>query len=600
LVRLARDHLKPKAKRQQLQRLLKELDANLQPVPEVSARAALDTIKQLSDHLAASDRLGGELLEALLGSGALAGQIEELNETRFDEYVEARAAEAQSRISERIREVQKQHETLSAEAERLKSALKQERDENRAAVEKEVQELRARANAEIVADRQRLDEQRQALHREQEMLAKAVSQAAARFNEGRSELLSDLLTLVPALEATGVLRESTPAQATPPTEQRPNLTPRLPEPFRTNHRTPSQRLDERQFYERFAAHVQASGFRYRDIDLRSFHLSVKCTDLTVLTGLSGTGKSSLVRLYAEALAGEDHAARKRLLTVDVSPSWTEPQDVLGNVNLLDRRFEPASCGVFDHLVAAGREYAQADAQSGLVLIALDEMNLAQVEHYFAGFIQALERPPPRSLAVFDQSALSNDDPLGEYAKLSLPPTLRIMGTVNFDETTRPLSQRLKDRAAVLELSGERHAGLQRLEGEDVPIVKGPPVLLSDFQEWLGGEGEMPVEAATLLDNLNPLLLRLSAPITARRANAIRRLFAAGSPILSSDQILDVAISTRVLPMLRGLDRRSPRQDADQVLELLAATPGGCRDSCQRLSSMIVQEHEDWQELLEDE
>jgi hypothetical protein len=204
------------------------------------------------------------------------------------------------------------------------------------------------------------------------------------------------------------------------------------------------------------------------------------------------------------------------------------------------------------------------------------------------------------MAVFDQSALDIEDPLRQFARLPLPPTLRLIGTVNFDETTRSLSQRLKDRAAILELSGERHAGLQQLNGGAVALVEGPPVLLADFQAWLGGEGQWPVEVATLLDDLNPLLLRLGAPITARRASAIRRLFAAGSPLLSPEQVLDVAIATRVLPLLRGLNRRSALQDAGRVLELLAAAPGGCRDSCQRLSSMLAQEQDEWQEMLEDE
>jgi len=424
-----------------------------------------------------------------------------------------------------------------------------------------------------------------------------VSQAAVRFGESRTELLSDLLTLVPALQAAGVLQFPTVAQAAPDKGKQTGVVT-VPAPFATSHSRVSERLDEREFFERFIRHVQASGFHYRDVDLKAFHISVKCSDLTILTGLSGIGKSSLVRLYAEALAGEDQPGRARLLTVDVSPSWTEPPDVLGNVNLLDRRFEPGSCGLFNHLVSAAREYAQAGSHSGMVLIALDEMNLAQVEHYFAGFIQALERPPPRDMAVFDRSALNGEDPLREYARLPLPPTLRMIGTVNFDETTRPLSQRLKDRSPILELSGERHAGLQ--QPNNVPAVEGLPVLLADFHAWLGGEGQLPVQAGTLLDNLNPLLLRLGAPITARRANGIRRLFAAGAPLLSSEQILDIAIATRVLPLLRGLDRHSARQDASRILELLAAAPGGCRDSCQRLSLMIAQEQDEWQELSEDE
>ena len=59
------------------------------------------------------------------------------------------------------------------------------------------------------------------------------------------------------------------------------------------------------FFKRFGKHVEASGFKHRRLDLAAFHLSVKCNDLTVLGGLPGTGKSSLPRLYAEALAGDE-------------------------------------------------------------------------------------------------------------------------------------------------------------------------------------------------------------------------------------------------------------------------------------------------------
>ena len=542
------------------------------------------------------------MVAALLGSGALDEQIENAKKRRFEEYLETRAAEAQSRIAERIREAELQHDALSTQVKELKAVLKRERDEKLAEVDAEIQSRQAKANVQIEHERSQLDEQHKALRREQETLANAVSQAAARFDKGRSELLSDVLAILPALQATGILQPSstTKPQAALISEEKPTTKPVLPAPFATSRVQRGGPLDEGTFFERFARHVQNSGFRYRDADLKTFHISVKCTDLTILTGLSGIGKSSLVRLYAEALAGEDEAARARLLTVDVSPSWTEPQDILGSANLLDRRFEPASCGLFNHLVAAAREHASVGPQSGVVVVALDEMNLAQVEHYFAGFIQALERPAPRDFAVFDRTALDADNALGEFARLPLPPTLRFVGTVNFDETTRPLSQRLKDRAAILELGGERHAGLQQLPSSDVPAVVGQPVLLVDFQAWLGGAGSLPVEVATLLDDLNPLLLRIGAPITARRATAIRRLFASGEPLLTTEQIIDIAIATRVLPLLRGLDRPNAQQDAGRILELLAAGPGGCPDSCQLLSSMISREQDLWQEMREDE
>jgi 5-methylcytosine-specific restriction protein B len=367
--------------------------------------------------------------------------------------------------------------------------------------------------------------------------------------------------------------------------------------------TPSQRLSEREFFDRFVVHVDAEGFSYRDIDLKAFHLLVKCGDMTVLGGLSGTGKSSLVRLYAEALAGDDEAARGRLLTVDVSPSWTEPQDLIGSVNLLDRCFEPATSGLFGHIVQAVREYERVGNRAGMVLVALDEMNLAQVEHYLTGLFQALERPHPRRVRVFDRSALRPDDPLREFAELLLPPTLKLIGTVNFDETTRPLSQRLKDRAAIMELGSTRHAGLQAPRPSGAPIA-GPPVLLADMQAWLGQTARMPQEVAEaisgLMDQLNRPLLGLGAPVTPRRMQAIRGLLVAGTELLSSEELLDLAMLTRVLPLLRGLDRPTARKDAGEILDLLTEAPGGCPESRGRLSEMLRDAKVEWQGMVEDE
>jgi hypothetical protein len=98
--------------------------------------------------------------------------------------------------------------------------------------------------------------------------------------------------------------------------------------------------------------VQDCGFFYRPIDLVSFHLSLKCSDLVVVGGISGTGKSSLPRLYAQALAGDDESQVRRFLPVDVSPAWTNPSDLLGYVNLLDRSFHRGASGLFTHLVWA--------------------------------------------------------------------------------------------------------------------------------------------------------------------------------------------------------------------------------------------------------
>jgi len=63
------------------------------------------------------------------------------------------------------------------------------------------------------------------------------------------------------------------------------------------------------------------------------------------------------------------------------------RDLPGYVNTLDRRSQPAESGLYQHLIFAHEEFASKGMDSGICLLTLDEMNFAQVEHYFSGFLQ---------------------------------------------------------------------------------------------------------------------------------------------------------------------------------------------------------------------
>lgn len=586
LMQAAREHLKPRHKQRELKMLLEQLVRNVESVPAFAE--ALAIAKRLGNAIDASDRFSIELTEALIESGALEAQIASAIESKFATYVESRAASTASQIEGRVAERQAELDKLNAEVDGLTDMLADERRK----LDAELATQRTAVLAELQTER----EQQEKTQRESEGLVKAVQAAADRFTTGRGEFMSQLLALTPALRETGVLVSESHVSAAAVAAASPAA---LPAPFLVRHPSPGTRLAETTFFERFAAHVENQGFNYRDDDLRAFHLLVKCADMTVLGGLSGTGKSSLVRLYSEAMAGEDRVSRERLLTVDVSPAWTEPQDLLGSVNLLDRRFEPASCGLFRHLVRASREYAEAGTHAGMVLVLLDEMNLAQVEHYFTGIFQALERPAPRHIRVFDGSALQAVDPLQGFAELGMPPTLRFVGTVNFDETTRPLSQRLKDRAAILELRGARHAGLQAGKAAADAVV-GAPILYADMLAWRAVSSRIDPGIAEVIDRLNEPLLRLGAPITPRRMHAIETLLRNGGGLLGSESLLDIAISTRVLPMLRGLERPDLREAAGQVRDILTDAPGGCPDACRVLAGMLDAASVEWQGILDED
>ncbi|MFM8325429.1 MAG: hypothetical protein ACKN9U_11250, partial [Pirellulaceae bacterium] len=130
--------------------------------------------------------------------------------------------------------------------------------------------------------------------------------------------------------------------------------------------------------------------------LRAFHTSLKVTDispLVVLAGISGTGKSELPRRYAESMG-------MHFLNVAVQPRWDSPQDMFGFFNYLENRYRATELG--RALVQMDPFYREDQRgwsipegwdhslSSQMLLILLDEMNLARVEYYFSEFLSRLE------------------------------------------------------------------------------------------------------------------------------------------------------------------------------------------------------------------
>jgi MoxR-like ATPase len=132
------------------------------------------------------------------------------------------------------------------------------------------------------------------------------------------------------------------------------------------------------------AHVAAQGFTFPPLAVRDYYVALKTKPFVILSGLSGTGKTRLTELMAEALTG-NLAAQYRLLPV--RPDWTDATPLLGFFNLLAGEYVGAP--FLDLLVEADRP-----ENRGLAFfVCLDEMNLARVEHYFADVLSAMEPRP---------------------------------------------------------------------------------------------------------------------------------------------------------------------------------------------------------------
>lgn len=187
-------------------------------------------------------------------------------------------------------------------------------------------------------------------------------------------------------------------------------------------------------------YIYSRGFNYDGALVENFYLSLKAKPFVILAGTSGTGKTRLVRLFAEAINAE-------YKLVSVRPDWSDSSDLFGHVDL-NQKFVPGT--IIDFVKQAELNPTKP------YFLCLDEMNLARVEYYMSDILSTIETRRYESNVIVTDSVdvkYGNDSAAaGRYGKLILPGNLYIVGTVNMDETTFPFSKKVLDRANTIEFS----------------------------------------------------------------------------------------------------------------------------------------------------
>lgn len=198
-------------------------------------------------------------------------------------------------------------------------------------------------------------------------------------------------------------------------------------------------------------HSQKRNLFYNMKDFVNIHTALKCNSLVILSGLSGTGKSTVVDIYARALGINNtvNSDENRMLFIPVRPSWNDDSDLLGYVDLVHMVYRASDSGFVDFLVRAQKE----ENKDKLFIVCFDEMNLARVEHYFSQFLSLLERPTnQRELQLYDKQYSGRLYNSAEYPnRIKIGDNVKFIGTVNIDESTYHFSDKVLDRANVIHL-----------------------------------------------------------------------------------------------------------------------------------------------------
>ena len=155
-----------------------------------------------------------------------------------------------------------------------------------------------------------------------------------------------------------------------------------------------------------------------------------------MQGMSGTGKTSLAYAFGEFLQNQS-------TIVPIQPMWKERTDLIGYYNEFTKRF--------NETVLLQKMY-EANYNREMYVTVLDEMNIARVEYYFAEFLSLLEIPDPNKRYLDVVSDKWDSDPtLLRNGQIKLPANMWFMGTVNNDDSTFAISDKVYDRAMVMNL-----------------------------------------------------------------------------------------------------------------------------------------------------
>lgn len=277
----------------------------------------------------------------------------------------------------------------------------------------------------------------------------------------------------------------------------------------------------------------------------SFHAALNHLDhkhFVILSGQSGLGKTGLVLRYGMAVHGSDDQARDPFLFVcAVKPDWTDPSGLLGYYDVILARYV-----VPPFLSALLAAVAHPNVP---VFVCIDEMNIARVEYYFADVLSAFESRQPIHL---HDNPYAYEGTNGEDipATVPMPKNLYIVGTVNVDETTYRISDKVLDRSNVVMLEHVSAEGFLDQLGSREPALSSSIALAR------------PV-LTTLVSILRPYNFTFGYRVMEELVRYLE--FSVTKVEVAADVAVDDQIRQKILVKLHGSER-----ERNMLLELSSA------------------------------
>lgn len=291
-------------------------------------------------------------------------------------------------------------------------------------------------------------------------------------------------------------------------------------------------------------YISTKGFNYEDDLIENFYLSLKSKPFVILAGTSGTGKTRLVKLFAEAIGA-------KMKLVPVRPDWSDSSDLFGHTDL-SGNFQPGA--IIDFI-------KQAEWNSDTpYFLCLDEMNLARVEYYLSDFLSVIETRDRKANGKIETDPLvdvdyyKDNDAKAKYGRVFIPENLYIVGTVNMDETTFPFSKKVLDRANTIEFSYVNLMSMVGDKKETVAQKLDNSFLKTDYLYLRDCDDSELIESICFdLEELNQILVKANLHVGYRVRDEISFYLMNNkkADLLSNEAAFDNEIMQKILPRVQG-------------------------------------------------
>ncbi len=298
------------------------------------------------------------------------------------------------------------------------------------------------------------------------------------------------------------------------------------------------------------------GLYYTDKMIRLFIAAFASNRLIILEGISGTGKTSLAYAFGQMVKNESAIA-------SVQPSWRDSSELFGYFNEFTKKFNESE---------VLRNMYLAKYKDDIFVTILDEMNISRVEYYFAEMLSILELPSQDEWIIeLVPNGWENDPKLLDNGKIKVPNNMWYVGTINNDDSTFMVTDKVYDRAMPIEINDK----CEPFSAPDTEPIK----LTSDYFQSLFAQSEKdyPIDES-MANNLEQLDKYIIAHFRISFGNRILKQmyqFVPAYVACGGDEIeaIDYVVAHKILRKFEQLNFSLIKNEIDGLIEFLNNTYG---------------------------